>query len=157
MLRNYNKLVQLLSSLFYFPRLHTPICLKIVDILIRIIDRTNQIPELTPPVAPIPRNPYAEEMMHGGVIQSLSYLCRETGSPELVGQSEILYTAIATSCPQSFSPTKEIAHSIGGMSAAFGLSQYGIQLPKPNVRRIVHGYEDGDVRFIESAINNIQL
>lgn len=123
-------------------------CLKVVDVLIRVIDRTNQIAELTPPVKPIPRNPYAEEMMREGVIQSLSYLTRELDSSELAEQSEILYTAIATSCP---------SNNGGGMANAFGLSQYGIHLPGPNVRRIVHGYEDGDVRFIENAINNIQL
>jgi hypothetical protein len=149
LLRTYSILTQSLCYLLYFPRLPLSICLKVVDVLIRIIDRTNQIPELTPPVKPIPRNPYAEEMMREGVIQTLSYLCRELDSATLAEQSEILYTAIATTCPQSSQQNN--------MASAFGLTQYGIQLPGPNVRRIVHGYEDGDVRFIENAINNIQL
>lgn len=126
------------------------ICLKILDVLIRIVDRTNQISELTPPVQPIPRNPYAEEMVREGAISVLTHLCRELSSDELNEQTEILHAAIMSSSPTSQSNTI-------GLASAFGLSRYGIQLPGPNVRRIVHGVEDGDVRLIENAINGIQL
>jgi hypothetical protein len=151
-LRNNSKLIKLLTSLLYFHRLNASICLKIVDVLVRIVDRTNQISELTPPVYPIPRNPYAEEMMREGVIPALTYLCRETQSRELSEQTEILHAAIMCSSPH---PMQQ--QSIDTSASAFGLSRYGIQLPGPNVRRIVHGYEDGDVRLIEDAIHSIQL
>ncbi|CAO3618952.1 unnamed protein product [Mucor hiemalis] len=153
LLRNHNKLIKLLTSLLYFHRINASICLKIIDVLIRIVDRTNQISELTPPVHPIPRNPYAEEMMREGVIPALTYLCRELSSSELTQQTDVLNTAIMCS-----SPHPENAYNNTTASAsAFGLSRYGIQIPGPNVRRIVHGIEDGDVRLIENAINGICL
>lgn len=153
LLRNHNKLIKLLTSLLYFHRINASICLKIIDVLIRIVDRTNQISELTPPVHPIPRNPYAEEMMREGVIPALTYLCRELSSSELTQQTDVLNTAIMCS-----SPHPENAYNNTTASAsAFGLSRYGIQIPGPNVRRIVHGVEDGDVRLIENAINGICL
>lgn len=153
LLRNYPTLIKLLASLLYYHRMSASVCLKIVDVLIRIVDRTNQISELTPPVYPIPRNPYAEEMMREGVIPALTYLCREIKSTELTEQTEILHTAIMCSSPHPQQQQIAPAASAG----AFGLSRLGIQLPTPNVRRIVHGYEDGDVRLIEDAINSIKL
>lgn len=151
LLRSYSKLIRLLSALLYYPVLPLPICLKVVDVLIRIVNRTSKIAELTPPVQPIPRNPYAEEMMREGVIPALTFLCRDVQSPELSEQVEILHTSIMESSPQ---PQQR---NTVGLASAFGLSRHEIHLPGPNVRRIVHGYEDGDVRLIEDAINSITL
>jgi hypothetical protein len=125
--------------------------LKVVDVLIRIVSRTSKIAELTPPVQPIPRNPYAEEMMREGVIPALTFLCRDLQSAELNEQVEILHTSIMESSPQP-----QQRNNVG-LASAFGLSRHEIHLPGPNVRRIVHGYEDGDVRLIEDAINSITL
>lgn len=151
LLRSYSKLIKLLSALLYYPVLPLPICLKVVDVLIRIINRTGKIAELTPPVQPIPRNPYAEEMMREGVIPALTFLCRDVQSPELSEQVELLHASIMESSPQP-----QQSNNVG-MASAFGLSRHEIHLPGPNVRRIVHGYEDGDVRLIEDAINSISL
>ncbi|KAI7893062.1 armadillo-type protein [Mucor mucedo] len=150
LLRNYPSIIKLLAYLLYFHRMNASVCLKVVDVLIRIVERTNQISELTPPVQPNPRNPYAEEMMREGVIPALTYLCREIKSIELTEQTEILHVAIMSSSPH---PQQQPASS----ASAFGLSRLGIQLPTPNVRRIVHGYEDGDVRLIEEAIGAFSL
>lgn len=125
-----------------------------MDVLIRIVERTSKIAELTPPVQPIPRNPYAEEMMREGVIPALTYLSRDLQSPELNEQIEILHNAIMYSSPHP--QQKENGNNVG-MASAFGLTRQEIHLPGPNVRRIVHGYEDGDVRLIEDAINSITL
>jgi hypothetical protein len=122
--------------------------------LVRIVDRTNQIAELTPPVYPTPRNPYAEEMMREGVIPALTYLCQELQSEELNEQTKVLQTAIMISSPN---PQQQQRDTAAGLASAFGLSGLGIQLPGPNVRRIVQSYDDGDVRLIENAINGIQL
>lgn len=150
LLRTYGTLIKLLSALLQFHKLSSSLCLKVVDVLLRIVDRTNHISELTPPVTPTPRNPYAEEMVREGVIPALVYLCRELQSNELNEQSELLQMSIMCNSPHpSTSPLDS--------ASTFGLSRHGIQLPKPNVRRIVKGYEDGDVRFIEDAINSIQL
>ena len=154
LLRNYSKLIKLLSALLYYPILPFAICLKVVDVLIRIVERTSKIAELTPPVQPIPRNLYAEEMMREGVIPALTYLCRDLQSPELNEQVEILHTAIMYSSPH---PQQKGNSNTVGMASAFGLTRQEIHLPGPNVRRIVHGYEDGDVRLIEDAINSITL
>jgi hypothetical protein len=145
LLRTYSKLIKSLASLLHFSRLPASICLKIVEILIRIIERTSKIAELTPPVQPHPRNPFSEEMMREGVIQALRYLCKQVESEELTEQTELLYTAIMPSHPGA------------GVANAFGLSRSGLSLPGPNVRRIVHSLEDGDVRLIEDAIHGIKL
>ncbi|KAG2229624.1 hypothetical protein INT48_001231 [Thamnidium elegans] len=140
--------IWLLSALLQYPQLSITVCLKVVDVLIRIVDRTNQISELTPPTLSESRNPYAEEMIREGVIPALVYLCQLNQSSELTEQSEILQMAITCHSP---------ATNAIGSANAFGLSRHGIHLPGPNIRRIVKGYEDGDVRFIEDAINSIQL
>lgn len=132
--------------------MNASVCLKVVDVLIRIVDRTNQISELTPPVQPYPRNPYAEEMMREGVIPALTYLCREIQSVELTEQTEILHAAIMSS---SSHPQQE--QQPASSAGAFGLTRLGVHLPTPNVRRIVHGYEDGDVRLIEEAIGSFSI
>lgn len=146
MLRDYSSIIKLLSALLQYPQLLTAVSLKVVDVLIRIVDRTNQISEVTP----TPQNPYAEEMLREGVIPALVYLCQQSQSSELIEQSEILQMAIT--CHSSAAPVSAV-----DSANAFGLSRHGIHLPGPNIRRIVKGYEDGDVRFIEDAINSIQL
>ncbi|KAI8047461.1 armadillo-type protein [Thamnidium elegans] len=148
LLRDYSSIIRLLSALLQYPQLSITVCLKVVDVLIRIVDRTNQISELTPPTLSESRNPYAEEMIREGVIPALVYLCQLNQSSELTEQSEILQMAITCHSP---------ATNAIGSANAFGLSRHGIHLPGPNIRRIVKGYEDGDVRFIEDAINSIQL
>ncbi|GAA5796160.1 hypothetical protein HPULCUR_001529 [Helicostylum pulchrum] len=147
LLRNYSSIIRLLSALLQYPQLSTAVSLKVVDVLVRIVDRTNQISELTPSVLPKPQNPYAEEMIREGVIPALINLCQQSQSSELTEQSEILQMAI----------TCHSSASVDSSANAFGLSRHGIHLPGPNIRRIVKGYEDGDVRFIEDAINSIQL
>lgn len=151
LLRSYSKLIRLLSAMLYYPILPLPICLKVVDVLIRIVDRTSKIAELTPPVQPVPRNPYAEEMIREGVIPALTFLCRDHRSRELSQQVEILHASI-----MDYSPQPQQRNNVG-LASAFGLTRHEIHLPGPNVRRIVHGYEDGDVRLIEDAINSITL
>lgn len=150
LLRTYSKLIKSLTSLLHFSRLPSAICLKIVEILIRIVERTGEIAELTPPVQPHPRNPFAEEMVREGVIPALNYLCREIQCQELTEQTEVLHTAIMSAHPQQQQPGASLA-------SAFGLSRNGSSLPGPNVRRIVHSLEDGDVRLIEDAIHGIKL
>ncbi|KAI8971650.1 armadillo-type protein [Mycotypha africana] len=149
LLRNYNTLIQSLTSLLHFSRLSSSVCLKVVDCLLKITDRTNQIAELTPPVSPHPRNPYAEEMLRSGVVECLSYLNGEINSAELAMQSEMLIVTLKNSSPQS-------SLMDAGLVSAFGLSNTG-HLSTPHVRRIVRGYEDGDVRFIEQAIHSMEL
>ncbi|RCH82384.1 hypothetical protein CU098_007919, partial [Rhizopus stolonifer] len=149
LLRNYTNMIQLLSRLLHYPRLPEPICLKVVDVLLRIVDRTNKISELTPPVEPSPRNSYAEEMINEGVMPELNYLCLQIESQELMAQVELLHAALLASSPMS--------SQASGLASAFGLPTFGNQLSGPNVRRIVHGYEDGDVRLIEDAINSIKI
>ncbi|KAI8641491.1 armadillo-type protein [Parasitella parasitica] len=155
LLRNYSRLIKLLAALLHYPLLPFPICLKVVDVLIRIVDRTSQIAELTPPVLPIPRNPYAEEILEEGVISSLKFLCEDFRASELDEQVEIL--RLATMYSSSQLQQSEDNRSAAGLGSAFGLSRRGISLSRPNIRRIVHGFEDGDVRFIEDAIKSITL
>ncbi|CEP14047.1 hypothetical protein [Parasitella parasitica] len=155
LLRNYSKLIKLLSALLRYPALPLPICLKVVDVLIRIVDRTSKIAELTPPVLPIPRNHYAEEMLREDITSSLTLLSERFRSLELDEQVGILRTAIMYSSPQLYQNND--SGNTAGLASAFGLSRSGFHLSRPNVRRIVHGYEDGDVRLIEDAINSITL
>lgn len=136
--------------MLHFSRLPSSICIKIVEIFTLIIERTGKIAELTPPVQPHPRNPFAVEMMRDGVVPALRYLCHEIQSQELAEQTEILNTAIMSSHVQQ-------QVSGAGLASAFGLSRNGVSLPGPNVRRIVHSLEDGDVRFIEDAVHGIKL
>ncbi|KAI9469915.1 MAG: armadillo-type protein [Benjaminiella poitrasii] len=150
LLRNYSKLIKLLASLLHFSRLSTPITLKIIETLIHIIDRTNKIAELTPPIMPTPRNLYAEEMVREDIIPALRFLCQQMDDPNLSSQTEVLNEFMMSSFPQQYNSNDQLAN-------AFGLSSRGIQLPRPDVRRIVHGFEDGDVRLIEDAIVRIQL
>ncbi|KAI7907269.1 armadillo-type protein [Cokeromyces recurvatus] len=150
LLRSYPKLIKLLASLLFFSRLPEPIILKIVETLIHIIDRTNKIVELTPPVQPIPRNHYAEEMVREDIIPALRFLSQHIDDPALSSQIELLNELMMSSFPQHYNSNDHLA-------VTFGLSSRGIQLAKPDVRRIVHGFEDGDVRLIEDAIVRIQL
>lgn len=126
-----------------------------MDVLTRIIERTNQITELTPPVYPTPRNPYAEEMVREGVVTALAYLCDQIESMDLNQQVDYLQNVIMNASPHNSNGQGGDASMAAGMATEFGLERRGIHLP--GTRRIVQSYEDGDVRSIEDALSAFQI
>lgn len=110
-----------------------------MDVFTSILERTTKIAELASLVQPIERNPYIEEMVREGVLANLGEQCIQHKSEELQRQAEVLYTTITQS-------------TVIGQASVFGLPHH-----IPNVRRIVHGFQDGDIRMIESAFTNIQI
>lgn len=138
-LRQYTAIVHNLAALLRFPQLPLTICLKLVDAFKSIMERTTQIAELASTVQPLEKNPYIEDLVREGVLASLGEQCVYHKSDELQLHSEALYTMITSS------------------AVARNASAFGLPLHLPGVRKIVHGFEDGDIRLIENAFTNIQL
>ncbi|KAI8379001.1 armadillo-type protein [Blakeslea trispora] len=141
LLHEHTNLIYDLANLLHYPALPEPICLKIVGVLLCLVNRTNQTSGLHQEEG---TNTYAEQIIQEGVMPELNFLCRELGSHELSAQTELLHTALLSS-------TAKV------QADAFGLPRQGLSLPGTDVRRIVHGFEDGDVRLIEHAFNYVKI
>jgi hypothetical protein len=116
------------------------------EVLTNIVDRTNSMLDLGSSANNKTTNPYIQEMLSEGIMPAISFLYHKCPGSEFMEKANLFRSAIVVGSNGLQSPPE-----FGGAD------QFGFPLDKTNIRRIVQNYDDGDVRFIESAMNSILL
>jgi hypothetical protein len=130
-LDSYKEINPSLVHILHFRLMNTGVLVGIIKLLILIIRRTYHMMSMSH------YNPYINEMMGEGVMVALSYHFHSNTDPILQSRIQLL------------------RHSIE--SNGTNLANDDAEMPEPNPRRIVEGKNDGDVRFIEEAMNSMGL
>ncbi|KAI8388381.1 armadillo-type protein [Radiomyces spectabilis] len=148
LLVNHRTIPDSLASLLKCSDIPSNVCLKAVDVIITIINRTNPLTQNSNGTS----NPYVQQFIDTDVPASVEKL-RSIFSKSTVfrDRCEVLMSLLTPATDGS----EERKHAT--MAAMFGLQTPCHLRMGANKRRILHGFEDGDVRLIENAVGSLCL
>ncbi|KAF7726022.1 Importin alpha subunit (Karyopherin alpha subunit) (Serine-rich RNA polymerase I suppressor protein) [Apophysomyces ossiformis] len=147
LLSDYPTLPKLLSGLLYYIHVPHNVCIKAIDLIINLIARTNKLTDVLPALNPRPANPYVREFIDLGVRDVLPSLCEASEKWSMLYERCAVLSSMLVDVEEK---EKDAAEQFGLMSSKYSTTG-------ANKRRVLHGLEDGDVRFIENALNTVSI
>lgn len=140
-----------LSRIVQYQSTPMPAILKVLDAMINILSRTSELFNVTPPLPSRPKNPYYEEFVQHGTLNRIKSMRSEYPGVNSLQERLELYTTAANNCALQ-QPSYTL---VSGSAEAFGLPNRKVLTTGANVRRVVRGTEDGDVRWVEDAVGKL--
>jgi hypothetical protein len=140
-----------LSRILQYQSTPMPAILKVLDAMINILSRTSELFNVTPPLPSRPKNPYYEEFVQHGTLNRIKSMRSEYPGVNSLQERLELYTTAANNCALQ-QPSYTL---VSGSAEAFGLPNRKVLTTGANVRRVVRGTEDGDVRWVEDAVGKL--
>ncbi|CAO3667698.1 unnamed protein product [Umbelopsis vinacea] len=140
-----------LSRILQYQSTPMPAILKVLDAMINILSRTSELFNVTPPLPSRPKNPYYEEFVQHGTLNRIKSMRSEYPGVNSLQERLELYTTAANNCALQ-QPSYTL---VSGSAEAFGLPKRKVLTTGANVRRVVRGTEDGDVRWVEDAVGKL--
>ncbi|CAO3664631.1 unnamed protein product [Rhizopus stolonifer] len=150
LLKQHPNMPEELARLLKYIDLSSEVCEKILDTMISLIQRTNKwVGDQQG------KNPYVRLFLQNqtpvaiSTLQDLHYgtrisdLCSKLANLLLLSEENVGYTTAIV--------------DTDNMADAFGLPSLAEIKSKSHKRRVIRGREDGDVRLIENAVNNLTL
>jgi hypothetical protein len=151
MLDAYPQIPKRLSRILLYQSTPMPTTLKVLDAMINILSRTSELFNVNPPLSSPPKNPYYDEFVQLGITRRIQSMKAEYPGVNSLQERLDLYITAANNCnSQHLSNTL-----VSGSAEAFGLPTRKVLTTGANVRRVVRGTEDGDVRWVEDAVGKL--
>lgn len=151
LLDSHPQIPKRLSRILHYQSTPMPTVLKVLDAMINILSRTSELYNVTPPLPSRPKNPYYEEFVQHGTLNRIKAMKNEYPGVTTLQDRLELYTQTANSCAMQ-QPSYTL---VSGSAESFGLPTRKVLTTGANVRRVVRGTEDGDVRWVEDAVGKL--
>ncbi|PHZ08960.1 ARM repeat-containing protein [Rhizopus microsporus ATCC 52813] len=139
-----------LAALLNYIRLPTDACEKTLECMISLVQRTNKC---IGDQYQNGKNPYVRQLIDGRASIALSTIQQSNSTPKIWDLCSKLDKLLYVS-EESVSQAAAMVDA-GGMASAFGLPSMVEIQSKSQKRRVIRGLDDGDVRLIENAVNNL--
>lgn len=146
LINDHPNLTDTLVALLNYDKIPLDICEKTVESLISLIQRSNKWTSFG-------KNIYVNKLVSLHIQSSLDRIQRIHEGYGLVDLCKKLENLLIAS-EEDLVQTVKISNS---MESAFGLPTVDEIKSRSSKRRVIHSNEDGDIRLISSAINNLNI
>ncbi|MBM6387287.1 MAG: hypothetical protein JSY10_25355 [Paenibacillus sp.] len=146
-MNDHPKLTETFVGLLNYNAIPLDNCEKAIEILISLIQRTNKWTTFG-------KNQHVQALINLGIESSMVNVQRiHHQSPGLRDLCSKLGKLLIAS-DEDLVKTVNISN---GMESAFGLPTVDEIKSRSSKRRVIHSFEDGDIRLISNAVNNLNI